>query len=127
MLDSIPFILVLGTLLGFLSGLGIGGGSLLILWLTLVLNMDAAAARGINLLFFLPSALIAAVFRWMQGSIPLRRILPAIASGCAAALTFSTLSTRLETPVLKKYFGVLLIVTGIRELLYKPKRKREGQ
>ena len=125
MLDSIPFILVFGTLLGFLSGLGIGGGSLLILWLTLVLNMDAAAARGINLLFFLPSALIAAFFRWKQGSIPFRRILPAIASGCAAALTFSLLSTRLETPVLKKYFGVLLIVTGIRELLYKP--KREGQ
>lgn len=127
MLDSIPFVLVLGTLLGFLSGLGIGGGSLLILWLTLVLNMDAAAARGINLLFFLPSALIAAFFRWKQGSIPLRRILPAIASGCAAALTFSLLSARIETPVLKKCFGVLLIVTGIRELLYKPKRKREGQ
>ena len=76
MLDSLPVILLVGTALGFLSGLGIGGGSLLILWLTLVLNTDHAAARGINLLFFLPSALIACFFRWRQGSIHWTQILP---------------------------------------------------
>ena len=54
-----PLIIILcvSTLLGFLTGLGIGGGSLLILWLTLVENQGIETARGINLLFFLPAAL----------------------------------------------------------------------
>lgn len=119
--------LLLGAVLGFLSGLGIGGGSLLILWLTLVQNIDPQTARGINLLFFLPCALIAVLFRWKQGSLPLKKILPAIAAGSASALLFSFLGTTMDLSILKKLFGVLLILTGIRELIYNPKTKREGQ
>ena len=58
MLESLPVTLLVATILGFLTGLGVGGGSLLILWLTIVLGMDQATARGINLLFFLPAAVI---------------------------------------------------------------------
>lgn len=111
-----------GTVLGFLSGLGIGGGSLLILWLTLVLNMDPQTARGINLLFFVPSAVVAGYFRWKQGTIPFRKILPAILGGCASALAFSLLSANLDVSMLKKGFGVLLIATGFRELLFTVKK-----
>ena len=111
---------LVGVVLGFLSGLGIGGGSLLILWLTLIMDYGPAAARSTNLLFFIPAALIAAFFRWRQGSIPFRKILPAILSGCAAAFLFSLLSAKLDTSLLKKLFGVLLIATGIREIMYKP-------
>lgn len=118
--------LLIGTALGFLSGLGIGGGSLLILWLTLALDMAPEAARTLNLLFFIPSALTAGYFRWRQGVIPFRKILPAIISGCITAFIFSRLSIGLNTSLLKKLFGGLLIVTGLRELLYKPKAKREG-
>lgn len=121
MLESLPVTLLIGTVLGFLSGLGIGGGSLLILWLTLVLNADPATARQINLLFFIPSALIAIYFRWKQGSVPIIKILPAILGGCIAALFASILSMNWDIALLKKLFGGLLIVTGIRELLYKPK------
>ena len=112
---------LVGAVLGFLSGLGIGGGSLLILWLTLIMDYGPAAARSTNLLFFLPAALIAAFFRWRQGAIPFRKILPAILSGCAAAFCFSLLGTKMDTSLLKKLFGILLIATGIREILYKPK------
>lgn len=112
--------LIVGTALGFLSGLGIGGGSLLILWLTLVMNTDPQTARGINLIFFIPSALTAGYIRWKQGAIDFKKILPAIAAGCAAALAFSLLRTKLNMPLLKKLFGILLIGTGIRELIYKP-------
>ncbi len=121
MLESIPVSLVMGTVLGFLSGLGIGGGSLLMLWLTVVLGMEQSAARGINLLFFLPSAAVACGFRWKQGTIPIRKILPAILAGCAAAAVLSCVGMQMDVTVLKKLFGVLLIVTGVRELLYKPK------
>ena len=118
--------ILIGAFLGFLSGLGIGGGSLLILWLTIFQNTDPSAARGINLLFFLPCAVVAALCRWKQGSLPLKKILPAIVTGCASALLFSLLATRMDVTLLKKLFGFLLIITGIREFLYKPKQKREG-
>jgi len=125
MVDSLPVILLLGTVLGFLAGLGIGGGSLLILWLTFVLGMEHAIARGINLLFFLPSALIACFFRWKQGCIDFKAILPAILGGCIAAGIGSWISTVIDLSILKKLFGGLLIITGLRELFYRPKKKKE--
>ena len=54
--------IIVGAALGFLSGLGVGGGSLLLLWLTLVMGTDRDTARAMNLLFFLPCALTATAF-----------------------------------------------------------------
>ena len=124
MLESFPVILIVGTLLGLLSGLGIGGGSLLIIWLTVVLGMDHNSARSINLLFFLPSALIACIFRWKQGAIRWKKILPAMVSGCIAAALFSWLGGMFQIELLKKLFGGLLILTGLRELFYRPREFR---
>ncbi len=115
---SIP----ISVFLGFLSGLGTGGGSLLILWLGLAVGMAQNDARAINLLFFIPSAVIACLFRRKQGKLPLKQIRPAVIAGCICAAGFALLSYQLELGLLKKLFGVLLIFTGIRELRYK---KRE--
>ena len=122
MVNSFPTGLLAGTILGFLSGLGVGGGSLLILWLTLVLEMPQESARIINLMFFLPSALISSLFRRKQGSLPLGKALPAALAGCVGALLFHSLSGRIDIQLLKKLFGGLLILTGIRELMYKPRK-----
>lgn len=121
MLESLPVVLIVGTILGFLSGLGIGGGSLLILWLTIVVNMEQSTARIINLLFFVPSAVIACLFRLKQGSLKIRKVLPAIAAGCAAAAFFSWFSHRLDMDLLKKLFGGVLVAAGLRELFYRKK------
>ena len=115
--------LMMGTLLGFLTGLGIGGGSLLILWLTLVLGIDSFAARGIVLLFFIPAAVISSIFRWKQGTISIRSSLPAMIAGSIAAMACSYLSTMVDAHVLDRFFGIILISAGIRELLYKGKRQ----
>lgn len=123
MLESLPFTILVGTVLGFLSGLGTGGGSLLILWLTLALGMQQAEARVINLMFFIPSALVACFFRWKQGKLDLKKVLPAIVAGSMTAALFTILGRELDTSLLKKLFGGLLIFTGIRELFYKPKQR----
>ena len=109
--------------LGFLSGLGVGGGSLLILWLTIISGMEQTLARGINLLFFLPSALIACCFRCRQGTLRLRKVLPAVLSGCICSALLSWVGLRADVDLLKKAFGILLIGTGARELLYRPKEQ----
>lgn len=121
MLESLPVSLIVGTVLGFLTGLGVGGGSLLILWLTMALGMEQQMARGINLLFFLPAALIACIFRMKQGCVKIRTILPAVIAGCAAAAVCSWIGTQMDMEILRKLFGGLLIITGLRELLYRPK------
>ncbi len=124
MLESIPVTIIIGSLLGFLAGLGIGGGSLLILWLTLVLNMPQETAGAINLLFFIPSALVACLFRLKQGTLDIPRILPALAAGCVGAVVFSILRNHFDAELLRKPFGILLLLTGIRELLYRPRNAR---
>ncbi len=120
-----PFLsaVFIGTVLGVLSGLGTGGGSLLILWLTLVLQIPDAQAKAINLLFFLPSALVACLFRWRQGHLDIKKVLPAILAGSITAALFAWFGNQWNTEILKKVFGGLLIFTGIRELLYKPKQR----
>ena len=122
MLNSLPVKLLLGTALGFLSGLGVGGGSLLVLWLTVVMDIPPETARSINLLFFLPAALISLYFRKKQGLLQWKPLLPAIAAGCFTAAAGSCLSAALNTRLLKKGFGILLIITGIRELCYRQKQ-----
>ena len=123
MLESLPVVLVISTALGFLAGIGVGGGSLLIVYLTLVLGMAHPEARLINLLFFLPSAIIACFFRWRDGKLDFKKVLPAIITGCIAAGVCSFLSGYLNVALLKKLFGGLLIITGIKELMYKQIKK----
>lgn len=124
MVESLPITLVVSVVLGFLSGLGTGGGSLLILWLMLVLDVEPSTAKTINLLFFLPSAAISCLFHFKNGTIDIKKVLPAIIAGSTSAGIISYLSTDWNTELLKKGFGVLLIFTGIRELCYRPQKRK---
>lgn len=124
MLNNPLVLIIVGTVLGFLSGLGVGGGSLLMLWLTLVTGLSHTDARFINLLFFIPCAVVASFFRWKQGAVDLKQILPAVIAGCISAGIFSAISGRLDAGLLKKMFGILLLFTAIRELFYRPRKAR---
>lgn len=109
---------------GTLAGIGLGGGSLLILWLTAVQQFDPIVARGINLVFFLPAALIATLSRIRKGSLPIKKVMPAVWAGILFATIFSLFSNRLDIELLQKLFGILLLVTGLRELLYRPRKAK---
>ena len=121
MLDSFAVALFVGVILGYLAGLGVGGGSLLILWLTLVLHMPSQTARMINLMFFITAAGSVSIFRWKQGTLHFRKILPAIIAGSIAAGIFSWLGAQIDAGLIRKFFGILLLFTGVRELLYRPR------
>ena len=118
--------MITGTVLGTLAGLGVGGGTLLVLWLTLVLHMDQQQARIINLLFFIPCAVISTLIRRKQGTVDLKALLPGIIAGCISAAVFSIIGRRLDLTIIKKLFGILLLLTGIKELLYKPNQRRRN-
>lgn len=124
MLDGTPVAFVVGSVLGILAGLGVGGGSLLILWLTMVLGMEHPTAAGINLLFFIPSAIIASLFQWKQGVLNLRKVLPAMIAACISAAICSVMRQHIPLGILKKIFGALLLLTGFRELFYRPRNAK---
>lgn len=124
MLESIPVKIVIGSILGLLAGLGVGGGSLLILWLTLVIHTSQETARSINLLFFLPTALISTFIRQKQGVLSLKKLFPAILAGNLGAILFTNVAKNIPTDVLRVPFGILLILTGIKEILYRPRNAR---
>ena len=124
MLNAPIICISIGAGLGFLAGLGVGGGSLLILWLTIILQTPQAEARVLNLLFFLPCALISCLFRWRQGVLQLKKLWSAIVCGAVAAAIFSLLSYHIDTVLLKKLFGGLLLLTGFRELTYRAKKAK---
>ena len=124
MLNSFLFAAAVGTVLGILAGLGVGGGSLLMLWLTAVVGMEYPQARTVNLLFFLPCALVSTFFRWRQGTIDIKAVLPAVAAGCATAVLGTWISSLVDLELLKKLFGGLLVITGLREFFYRPRKAK---
>ena len=124
MLNSIPISILVGLLLGFLAGMGIGGGSLLMLWLTIVLETSYPEARAINLLFFLAAAGGVSVLRLKNGRLDLKTALPAILSGCVLAGLSAWLGKSLDLKWIRKVFGILLLLTGLRELFYRPRKAK---
>lgn len=120
MLESFPIALLVATFLGALAGLGVGGGSLLILWLTAILEFPYPQARIINLLFFLPTAAVATFLRRKRKSEKIST-LPAIIAGSVLAVVFYYLGTQIDVSLLRKGFGGILLFTAIRELLYRKK------
>lgn len=107
---------LVGAATGILSGFGIGGGSLLILWLTMIEQLPQYTAAGINLLYFLCCAPTALVSHIRHHLVKKQIALWCILAGCIASPAASLFAGFLPTDWLRRGFGVLLLVLGVREL-----------
>ena len=104
-----------GAATGVLSGFGVGGGSLLLIYMTSFAGTPQALAQGINLLYFLPTAATALPAHFKNGYVEKAALLPAIAAGLVCAALTAWAATALDVGILRKCFGVFLIVIGLRE------------
>ena len=120
-LQSTWVIVIVGILCGILSGFGIGGGSLLMVWLTAVVAMDQKTAQGINLLYFLPTSLGALIFHIKNKMICWKAVIPAALCGCVTAALAAWLASSMDVSLLRKLFGDFLLVVGVMEFFKKPK------
>ncbi|MGI5936601.1 MAG: TSUP family transporter [Oscillospiraceae bacterium] len=115
--------MVLAALVGFftgvLSGFGVGGGTLLMIYLVSFAGVGQAAAQGINLIYFLPCSAAALVSHIKNGLVDKKVALPAIVAGAVSTLAASLLATAIETTLLEKIFGVFLLAVGASELFRK--------
>ena len=112
-----------GLFCGVVSGLGLGGGSLLMLWLTAIVGMAPEAARSINLLYFLPTAGAALLRHQKNRYIDWHIVWPAAISGSLCAAGGAVLASVLDTQWLKKGFALLLLAAGGLEFYRQMKNK----
>lgn len=112
-----------GLVCGVLSGFGIGGGSLLMVWLTAVLSMEQRTAQGVNLLYFLPTAACSLIFHVKNKQIVWKAVIPAVIAGCLTAIPGAMLAGNLDTALLRKLFGGFLVLVGLSEVFLKGKKK----
>ncbi len=113
--------LLAGAAAGVLSAFGVGGGTLLLLYLSAFAGLPQAQAQGINLLYFLPAAGASLPAHFRNGYVEKSVLLPAIAAGLAAAALGAWWATGLDTGLLRRCFGGFLILIGLRELFARPK------
>lgn len=113
--------LAAGIVCGVLSGLGIGGGTALMVWMTAVCGMEQMQAQGINLLYFIPTAICAVLLHAKNHLICGRVVLPATLAGVLTAGLTAWIASSLEVELLRRLFGGFLIFVGLRELLGKHK------
>ena len=114
----LPFFCGLGA--AVISAWGVGGGTLLLLVMTLFLGVDQRTAQGINLLFFLPTALSALICHWKNGCLDKPTLKAAVPFAVPAALLGAWIATAVDVELLRRPFGVYLLAAGIYTLLQKP-------
>ena len=116
----VPFLCGLGA--SVISAWGVGGGTLLLLVMTLFLGVDQRTAQGVNLLFFLPTAASALICHAKGGYLDKPTLKAAVPAAVAAALIGAWISNNLDVEVLRRPFGVYLLLSGIS--LVWPKKKQ---
>ena len=112
---------LLGLACGTVSAWGVGGGTLLLLVMTLLLQVDARTAQCVNLLFFLPTAASALWLHWKAGCLHLPTARSAIPPAVLLGILGAWAATAMDVELLRRPFGVYLLFSGV-SLLW-PRKK----
>lgn len=107
--------LTAGILCGIISGFGIGGGTLLVIYMTNVRNLSQSAAQGVNLVYFLPTS-AGALYSHFKNKLIHPLVLWSIAAGVVTTALGAYTATVLDSSILRKMYGVFLLYVGIQEL-----------
>lgn len=109
--------LLAGFLSGLIGGLGLGGGGVLLLYLTLFTDATQQQAGGINLLFFLPVGAFAIAVYAFKKQIEWKTVFKMWAGGALGVAMGSYLSSHVDTEVLSKFFAIGLVLFSLTQLL----------
>ncbi len=114
-------LLLIGLGAGIVSGMGMGGGAILIPALVLTINPQQHTAQSVNLLFFIPTAVVALIIHIKNKHIDFKMAVPIIAFGMCGSFVGSWLAMRLAGGELKRLFGFFLLAMSIYEMFRKGK------
>lgn len=111
--------IVIGFFCGIISGFGVGGGSLLMVWMTAAVMLEQRTAQGINLLYFIPTSISALVIHIKNKMVCWKAVIPAVLFGCLTAAGSAWIASSIDGTVLRKLFGAFLLIVGISEICKK--------
>lgn len=112
-------VLAIGFFSGIISGMGIGGGTILIPALLFLTDINQHQAQGVNLVYFIPTAVAALAAHQKNGNISWKTARPLALLGLAGAAAGAFLAVSLEAGLLKKVFGAFLLLMGLGEICRK--------
>jgi len=108
--------LLVGLAAGIISGMGIGGGAILIPALTIFLEIEQQKAQNINLLYFLPTALFALFVHKKEGNIETEGLPSLILFGVPGAIAGALIAVNIDSFYLRKGFAIFLLCMAVYEL-----------
>ncbi len=114
-----------GLLSGVISGMGIGGGTILIPALSIFLHVGQHEAQGVNLLYFIPTAAISLWVHIKNRSVNFKIAWPVILFGLLGAVGGAILAGMMNASLLRRLFGVFLLAMGLYEIFKKDKKTKE--
>ena len=111
------YLILAGLVSGIISGMGIGGGIILIPVLTIFLGFEQKVAQGITLLYFIPTAIFALIVHIKNKTIDFKIALKIASTGVIFSGIGAYLIKYLPTPMLSKIFAVFLLVVGVCQVV----------
>lgn len=110
---------IIGFLSGILSGLAVGGGTLLVPALVFVSDLNQHTAQGVSLLSFIPTSMVAVYTHHKQGNVRPRLAFYLAFGTVAGAVAGAMIAIKIPAAQLKHFFGVFLMIMGIYEFCCK--------
>lgn len=113
---NVVLLAVIGLLSGIISGMGVGGGTILIPALVMMTDISRQGIQGINLIYFIPTAVIALITHVKNGNVEKKVVKPIVIYGIVGAVIGSLAAISIDSGMLRKIFAVFLVFMGIGEL-----------
>lgn len=109
--------IITGFFSGIISGMGIGGGAILIPVLIMTQSISQQMAQGINLTYFIPTAAISLIVHIKNKNVEFKTA--GIIGGCGivGSLVGSFFAVSMSGDLLRKMFGFFLLFVGIYEIV----------
>jgi uncharacterized protein len=117
-------VILIGLAAGIISGMGIGGGAILIPALVLFVKPEQHVAQSTNLLFFIPTAIVALSIHIKHKSVDFKTGIPIVLFGLAGAVLGSYIALAINGEILRKGFGIFLLGMGLYEICGKKKTRK---
>ena len=112
------FEIIIGVISGIVSGTGMGGGTILIFLLTYLCNIEQHIAQATNLIFFIPTSIIAIIINAKNKNINIKLGIIISLYGILGAIIGANLSIHLDMKSLRKYFGIFLLIISAHEIYF---------
>jgi uncharacterized membrane protein YfcA len=113
-----------GFFSGVISGMGIGGGAILIPALVFIKDVPQQTAQSVKLLYFIPTAVAALVTHQKNGNIEYKIAVKLALYGLIGAALGAVIGKNMDSEILKKMFGFFLLIMGILEFFKKKKTEK---